>query len=1421
MSESHSSRSPALRCEPFHPSSVNFYSRHSLPHQSSQYPFGVNKHSPHQLTTFQVSSFSKDEGELPVSHTTPSSPYHNARSQIQFCNPQQDADIENQQGMVPRPGYRHSIHGGDVFSNAIVEGSLTAGGNNTSEITVIENRQSGGQNPPSSSLSHSRTSINSGNSGYQIVVQGLSGPIAHDVHSDHEFEAEDDECQLSSEDNLSHDSYELIEWEGEQENEHDLETTLNKENIKSHPGQLLSGLHPHEKPHQPPPITGATTFPRMKSNDSFSQESDHNVSIMNLNKLSRINHLLTENSSLTNPTPSFTSDTDEFQGHEVTLQRPPQTPEERLIVDIVRKRGLQMNVNQQTNMNNNNNNACTRSLPRFLPGRDRDLVLGPPPTAYPFGRKHVYSYASRTLPGRQRREKSPRAGLVSQGGPCSSGSSSSQASPKISRPKSLEFAAVGPSSAGYFYQDNRPQRLLEYDDSSISGVCGPGPGGELGGLANQYATSSSDVPQTPENSNLPHLPMDKLSAYKRVYREERIYDVPEGIEPADITSPSSSSGITDSFPRPFVTYNYMFRTQEPYAPPLPKEAPPPLPIHSPPLPTIGKESQVYQQGGPLQVEKGSFLQQKPHVQPRVKIQEPPLGIQKGQVSLKPVHMLFSMSSTESESALSARSAPTPVLGILDEKALNLLDVSAHHLMENDDSELQQISVNLISPPEESESSTAVLNSEERIPAPPPEFSGAAAPMASDADMQEATDVEDEGSSSSQKQLAEIEETCTVSQESKLTVIANRVEMERSRERDEIQEIDSRGTKFYQGQELIEEEELLGLSDQDEIIDDDETSLKHIPDYRQQSCDVPEILAEKIMYQDEVRHLSAYSLKHGVNTDEVCVSSHVLKIGPLSNIAKAEDTDIIQEFQKDSEDPKSFHGHEAIEEEEIFGLSDQDDAIDDDETSLKHISDFRQQSSETPEILAEKIKYQEEMKQKQKMVFDNFIVDYDFDKGVEEDEEEEENINCEDFLHAEDDYNEDLPASVNEEASQMDPKSEKTNGEQDDVTVKPAKPNSSGENDSNGEDESEVIKIGEMYVRLDNGSTLSDHGSDEDEENNVASLNQAGLTDPEATDLPNMSTAQHAETEVVDSAKPTVIPHLSSLDRLPSLPTGDSASSLGLDQIPPPPPLLDDVTTYADEDSFTPPPQESPIPDPSVEVTRKVTFLPSPPSPEVPHPFFVPLPVRALSRISECSTSEGGPQRLVERQLQTPPGSRSSSPQSEASKGPAEDTMSEKNYSSSEDNENENPPSLCSDLPENGTARCEETVPQINNDIDIENSIVFPSPPSSLLEGTATILEPKTEVTQIEPDSLYLELSPTGEGEEDDAIGGASDGPAGSSVARRKEKIPYHFSISSENEVTNKEDEDSQNSLHESMELLEGKRKPCRQVDDDTTFSVFL
>ena len=102
---------------------------------------------------------------------------------------------------------------------------------------------------------------------------------------------------------------------------------------------------------------------------------------------------------------------------------------------------------------------------------------------------------------------------------------------------------------------------------------------------------------------------------------------------------------------------------------------------------------------------------------------------------------------------------------------------------------------------------------------------------------------------------------------------------------------------------------------------------------------------------------------------------------------------------------------------------------------------------------------------------------------------------------------------------------------------------------------------------------------------------------------------------------------------------------------------------------------------------------------------------------------------------------------------------------------------------------------------------LPSPPSSMLNTTVEEVteEGKTEVTMVEPDSLYLEIAPdpyvsTFDNDDIDV----DDVNVEDLVEGARDKVPYDLSISSENEVTNKEnlDNSDEGSLHDSMEILE-------------------
>ena len=822
-------------------------------------------------------------------------------------------------------------------------------------------------------------------------------------------------------------------------------------------------------------------------------------------------------------------------------------------------------------------------------------------------RAHINTdHSSRTLPSRR---KSPvyfsSRRMMGGNNPaeCSSGSSSSHASPQIARPKSLEFAAV-------VNANNLPNYNPHADLDSINKKSGIDPYDDSSSAINEQL-SSSDVPQTPENPNVTFLPLEagpvligchqgttmqlRGGGLKQYYnKEERIYDVPEGIEgvtaPLDIlTSPSSSSGIT-----------------EPYLPisknPPPTTVPPPPPVHfKTPLPP-NIEPRKFQQTLLNSMGPQDSTESADSNSTRL------FHIRTGKGSGHQSHystttlpppqraLLATMSSTESESALSARSAPTPISNLdqlIKQQQLQQQKVTSSAggtqekpqiLIEEffsdyqpQESESPPLQVNLISPPAEdqSESSTAVLDSE-GVPAPPPEFSGAA--MVSDDDPQEATDV-DEDDSQTQSHHQIVQAT------------------------------------------LAKPEDL------------DEDQVEHHPD----------VQAEKENPEDDLNGNDKVGVAEE-EEDEDDGSSKVIKIADL---------------------------YVKIEHENGSGST---------------ISD----EGNTGSDIAEPVPF------------------IDGESVAEEEVEQAESVGkvvevC------------NLPTPQHAEA----------------IFIPPTPPTN-------------LSKCSEAEVEEINPPTIEELDEAED--------------DPEI------------EVEIEDEEGEEV-------------------------EIPPPPithcDLKPEPSIDSNSSSSPPPPPPNMIADngPPTAILNEVGF---------------PFPPRALSRISEASSSKNPEQpEIVSRS---------------GSEGGGQDTMTDQNYATSEGDPDANPPSLSSDLPENmtdagfsSTSRVMRAIAEFEsraNNTTNSGSKDLPSPPSSMINTTEdeeVTLEGKTEVTLIEPDSLYLELNDP----DHLAIGISHDqASVDNNIQTEDSRIPYDLSISSENEVTNNEDEDgekqenSEGSLHDSMEILE-------------------
>ena len=484
---------------------------------------------------------------------------------------------------------------------------------------------------------------------------------------------------LSSEDNLSHDSYDLIDKEEEaQVNTYseNMKTVLSRSELSF--DNSLSYSLPVSVPHTPNRAqvhvenyssnnekredinSNSNTKGKINSNSSTqSSRLSINSSMMSTSPLADSNHLQEPTATLSRRRSSGScsqksnksskgskndnsprngskvnlkenaEDSNCFEGHEIHMEEansqqhgPSFYQRNRCKQEVIRNVGKVRN-------------ECRDS------GMHEGLIFQSP-TNLKYFSPHInpLTFSSKTLPGRKRRDQSPvifTRGKLSAD--CSSNSSSSHASPRLSRPKSLDFAMVAfhdlPRRTAYSYRDDTIEQP-DFDDSSSA----------LSVQNELNYASSSDVPQTPENSELPNVGglnrtfINSKSVYspRQNMKEERIYDIPEGIE----------RDFSPSYENKNVMNTATFKSY---------------------LAISGKVSS-----------------------------EDSESVSNRQIFkvLPPARVLKKFSSTESESAPSINSVPAAV---------------------QFDSDSLSLPLDLLSPPMESESSTALVESES-LPAPP-------------------------------------------------------------------------------------------------------------------------------------------------------------------------------------------------------------------------------------------------------------------------------------------------------------------------------------------------------------------------------------------------------------------------------------------------------------------------------------------------------------------------------------------------------------------------------------------------------------------------------------------------------------------------------------------------------------------------------
>ena len=1465
-----------------------------------------------------------------------------------------------------------------------------------SRSTVIEQRRPSNARSVNSIQSGSVTVDDAG----FLVVQGVGGPVAHamvetdslghhpDLIGDHI-----DGGHASSEDNLSHDSYELIETKmlgkiremtpeqhqaqqerktstgsagaisatgvggGPSANQFEQEfyrvskaknggTTAGSSRTSSRCSLNMSSsnMSPQVMPrgdvvkvaleHGNSPAGNSNSMSRVKSQDSFSQASNHNnrnnQNQGSLTSLVRSTNAdpLNNNNQVIDETSQQSAQPRGQRGEPTIIQVPELKEESRLMVDIVRagrgRSGAYISKNEvySHSLPRSNADIMYHHQQQQQQQQHQHQLHGGHQQQHQQVQQQQHQQHSRTLPSR-RRERSPvyysrsrimsggHGGLGGHPGECSSGSSSSHASPQIARPKSLEFAVVNvsalPNKQAFAYHDDSLE-LHHVPVSSRYGMEPPQPKPRLhltkpqqipqsdlyddSSSAMNEQLSSSDVPQTPENPNVTFLPLEAgpvivgNSCHQGIVRkqyyttEERIYDVPEGIEGVsipikvitaqppqvelvqDIVSPSTSSEITEegnghAHPVPSRAETEVMAAVGTGNAPPPKVAPPPPPPHQPVIAQHvlrqnhrGAASSI----GLLERPKGPPILPKVDIDPRkfhtIMHTMGPQDSTESEVSnhghqrpIRPIRsrgtaqshystttlpppqraLLATMSSTESESAMSARSAPTPISDpdrllrartisqeqqgpsfeiyqpMYPENQLEKPEILVEEPTDQEqsgsarddddpddpDSDSPQLQVNLISPPaEESESSTAVLDSE-GVPAPPPEFSGAAPLSVSDDEAKEqATDVEEDSQSChlSKHQISKSEQA-----------LLN-------------QQIRSLATATKESTETAAATiNVIVTDDTTDIVlaNDDENKNPSEPleaDNGTTMVSLPSIGGGASYTEDDIGVLSelpcaaAAAIAHMTGSTTADLQSSdgdAISLSATITGSQAENKHDIKEteevVQEEILDDELVVSEEEEASSKVIKIADLYVKIEHGEGSGSTISDEGNTGSDTApvpfidedecksEIIEEKAANLEVVSlpihQHAEAIFipptpptSNLSTkSEELESG--DDVVEEATEATASTVTASEAVHQDAPQPPSPDVQTASPIPEETEVPIDSTNYP--------ENQL-PDDENDDVKMHKPENKIE----ISDDIGVMSELPSAAAAAIAHMTGSTTADLQSIELVKEEPIGVSNGEESKVIHAGASvggfIGRLPSLPTNSSTTMSSIDiDIPPPPShcdLKDSAQPSIESTSSTtvsPPPPPPMLLD-GTEGSGPPTAVPCPP----PDTEAFPFPPRTLSRISEGGstitsqiTNAGGGNGTGEDGANGKPTSEANEQlicsRSGSEGGP--DTMTDQNCTTSEDADN-NPPSLNSDLPENlgrgggGSvmraiaeieARAQQQLLMQGDDqpqyeaqqpqrVDSKD---LPSPPSSMINTTTEEVtqEGKTEMTLV--DSLYLELSP--------------------------------------------------------------------------------
>ena len=373
----------------------------------------------------------------------------------------------------------------------------------------------------------------------EVNLTVRSNSSIHSTYSDKSDELNSVD-HISSEDNLSHDSYDLVDRE---EEDGDISGSVVGDNK----------FHAYDNMQPMCNVKIQTYQPEMK----------------NENELKVVNYCSVHSSRVSSPQPSETTPfMEDGSGSLRSTKAKGSRRSSRHGMDSTyesKSSLVETVIEVKDTATNPKDHTLNKAMQLMLSSASRDvnkmhdIVVIRSPTHLKYFNQHFNrepKFKSRTLPRKMHVHDSKKHSHSNkQGGTPQSNSSSSNGSPKLFRPKSLDFLGVGLNNLTE--KNNYFSTKYECEDSS-----------SMISVPNDQNCSSSDAPQSPRNGllsdhnrNLSYKGGSPADSQPWAFQEEKIYDIPEGIESAMenvivhkcsfAPKPSKfSSEDSESFPNP-------------------------------------------------------------------------------------------------------------------------------------------------------------------------------------------------------------------------------------------------------------------------------------------------------------------------------------------------------------------------------------------------------------------------------------------------------------------------------------------------------------------------------------------------------------------------------------------------------------------------------------------------------------------------------------------------------------------------------------------------------------------------------------------------------------------------------------------------------------------------------------------------------